>query len=178
MRKITLWLTFLSALFLTQLSFGQTAPQYHKAPKPIPEILDAAPTPFVFVSPKSDYLLVADRVGNPPISDLAKPMLRLAGIRIDPTTNGRHHPLRLTGLHLIHIPDGKEQAIQLPANAYVGNPEWSPDGQHFSFTNTTSNSIELWIGDVASASAHRVAGVQVNAVMANPIQAQTNFPPA
>src|SRR5436305_923267 len=124
---------------------------YQRPPKPIPEILDARPTPLVLPSPKSDYLLVADRLGNPPLSDLSQPMLRLAGIRINPTTNGRHHPPRLTGLHLIHVQDGKEQSIQGPQNAYIGTPEWSPDGQHFSFTNATSAGIELWVCDATTA---------------------------
>ena len=143
---------------------------YQRPPKPIPEILDAPPTPLVLPSPKSDYLLVADRLGNPPLSDLSQPMLRLAGIRINPVTNGRHHPPRLTGLHLIHVQDGKEQNIQVPQNAYLGAPDWSPDGQHFAVTNTTSAGIELWIGEVATASIHRVAGVKVNPILLEALQ--------
>jgi dipeptidyl aminopeptidase/acylaminoacyl peptidase len=161
---------FFTALFLLgQLTHAQDVQGYHKAPKPIPEILDARPTPLVLVSPKSDYLLAADRLGNPPLSDLAQPMLRLAGIRINPATNGRHHPPRLTGLHLVRVQDGKEQAIQLPQNAYLGLPEWSPDGQHFSFTNATPTEIELWIGDAASGTAHRVSGIRVNAILGDPV---------
>src|SRR5215467_326278 len=169
MRKLNRFLAFFIALVLAQTISGQTAPHYQRAPKPIPEILDASPTPHVFTSPKSDYLLVADHLGNPPIGDLAQPMLRLAGIRINPATNGRHHPQRLTALHLIHIQDGKEQTIKLPANAYLGSPEWSPDSQHFSFTSITPNGIELWVGDVSSASARRISGIQVNAIMGSVI---------
>src|SRR5579863_10145760 len=101
-------------LFFVGLAHTQDVQGYHRAPKPIPEILDARPTPLVLVSPKSDYLLVADRLGNPPLSDLAQPMLRLAGMRINPETNGRHHPPRLTGLHIVRIQDGKEQMVQVP----------------------------------------------------------------
>ncbi|HEY6967683.1 MAG TPA: S9 family peptidase, partial [Candidatus Angelobacter sp.] len=170
MRKLNRFFAFFITLVLAHIMFGQTALHYQKAPKPIPEILDAPPTPFVFTSPKADYLLVADRLGNPPIADLAQPMLRLAGIRINPAINGRHHVPRLTGLHLIRIQDGKEQAIKLPVNAYIGNPEWSPDGQHFSFTNTTPTGIELWVGDTNSAAVHRISGIQVNAILGGPIQ--------
>lgn len=155
---------------LGQLTQAQTVRGYQRAPKPIPEILDARPTPLVLVSPKSDYLLVADRLANPPISDLAQPMLRLAGIRINPETNGRHHPPRLTGLHIVRVQDGKERTIQLPQNAYIGRPEWSPDGQHFSFTNSTPTAIELWVGDAASGTAHRLAGIRVNGIMNDSVQ--------
>lgn len=161
---------FIVLLLLAQFTQAQAAHGYHKAPKPIPEILDAPPTPLVLVSPKSEYLLVADRLGNPPISDLAQPMLRLAGIRINPATNGRHHPPRMTGLHLIRVQDGKEQSIQLPQNAYIGSPEWSPDGRHFSFTNTTSNGIELWVGDATTAKAYPVHELRVNAILSGSVQ--------
>ncbi|PYP87657.1 MAG: prolyl oligopeptidase [Candidatus Angelobacter sp. Gp1-AA117] len=164
----------IAALLCTQLALAQAqqavAHGYQKPPKPIPELLDAAPTPAVIPSPKSDYLLVADRMANPPIADLAQPMLRLAGIRINPITNGRHHPPRLNALHLIRVQDGKEQTIQLPQNAYLSAPEWSGDGQHFAFTNTTSNGIELWVGDVASASAHRILGIKVNPILLEAVQ--------
>jgi hypothetical protein len=159
-----------ASLLLNPLMHAQAVQGYHKAPAPIPQILDARPTPLVLVSPKSDYLLVADRLGNPPLADLAEPMLRLAGIRINPAINGRHHPPRLTGLHIIRISDGKEEAVQLPPDAYLSAPEWSPDGQHFAFTNTVSNAIELWVGDTASGKAHRIAGIKVNAVVGEPVQ--------
>jgi dipeptidyl aminopeptidase/acylaminoacyl peptidase len=159
-----------ASLLLPQLVSAQAVQGYHKAPAPIPEILDAHPTPLVLVSPQSDYLLVADRLGNPPLADLAQPMLRLAGIRINPATNGRHHPPRLTGLHLIHISDDKEETIQLPQNPYVGAPEWSPDGQHFSFTITTPNAIELWVGDTASGKVHRINGIKLSAIVGDPVQ--------
>src|SRR5215471_3888049 len=168
MRKLNGCLVLFVSL-VSQIMLCQTAPHYQRAPKPIPEILDAPPTPFVFTSPKADYLLVADRLANPQIADLAQAMLRLAGIRINPAINGRHHVPRLTGLHLIRIQDGKEQTIKLPANPYIGNPEWSPDGQHFSFTNTTSTGIELWVGDTSGA-VHRISAIQINAIMGGPIQ--------
>jgi len=164
----------IAALLCTQLALAQAQPAvahgYQRPPSPIPQLLDAAPTPLVVASPKADYLLVADRVANPPVADLAQPMLRLAGIRINPITNGRHHPPRLTTLHLIRVQDGKEQTIQLPQNTYLSAPEWSGDGQRFAFTNTTSNGIELWVGDVTSASAHRVPGIKVNPILLEAVQ--------
>lgn len=159
-----------ASLLLSQFSWAQAVQGYHKAPAPIPHILDAPPTPLVMVSPKADYLLVADRIGNPPLADLAQPMLRLAGIRINPATNGRHHPPRLTGLHLIRVSDGKEETIQLPKDPYVGAPEWSPDGQHFSFTVTTPDAIELWVGDTASGKVHRINGIKLDTIVGEPVQ--------
>jgi dipeptidyl aminopeptidase/acylaminoacyl peptidase len=154
---------------------GQTEPAvlhgYHQAPQPIHDILNAAPTPLVLVSPSSDRLLVADRLANPPIADLAQPMLRLAGLRINPATNGRHHPPRIISLSLVDVATGKTQKVAgLPANAYLSAPEWSPDGKKFAFTNATANGIELWLGNASTAVASRVEGVKINAILGEPVQ--------
>ncbi|HKD45980.1 MAG TPA: S9 family peptidase, partial [Candidatus Angelobacter sp.] len=148
---------------------------YHAAPQPIHDILSAAPTPLVVVSPKSDYLLVADRLQYPPIADLAQPMLRLAGLRINPVTNGRHHPPRIVGLSLVEVATGKMRKVAgLPADAYLSAPEWSPDGTQFAFMNATGRGTDLWIGNAASSSASHYEGIQINAVMGEPVQWMPN----
>ena len=156
------------ATSLASLAFAQTpavstdvTKGYQHAPHPIPEILNAPPTPLVVVSPKSDRLLVAERLANPPVSDLSQPMLRLAGLRLNPATNGRHHPPRFVGLSIVSVQDGRERKLSLPANPYLSAPEWSGDNQHFAFTNTTSDGIELWVGDAAAGSAHRAGNFKV-----------------
>jgi dipeptidyl aminopeptidase/acylaminoacyl peptidase len=178
MRRSHLYARFaLSTFFflvLTGLAFGQAQQAvlhgYQRAPKPIPDILDAPPTPLVLRNAKADRLLVLDRLANPPIADLAQPMLRLAGIRINPATNGRHHPPRLIGLHIVNVADGKQQDIKLPQNAYLSFPDWSPDGQHFAFTHTGANGIELWLGDAATASAHRIGSFRINPIVGDEFQ--------
>ncbi|MCU1219266.1 MAG: glutamyl peptidase, partial [Candidatus Angelobacter sp.] len=143
---------------------------YQKAPRPISDLLNARPTPLVQVSPNGKWLLTADRLPYPPVSDLAQPMLRLAGLRINPATNGRHHPPRFTALHLYYT-EGNEQAqVTAPRNAYLSPPEWSQDSQHFAFTNTTTNGIELWIGQIGTYTANAVPKVRLSAVLGEPLQ--------
>lgn len=145
--------------------------QYQKAPQPIHDLLNAPPAPLVLDSPKSDQLLVVDRLQYPPIADLAQPMLRLAGLRIDPASNGRHHPPRLVGLSLVDVTNGTTRKIKgLPPNPYFSLPVWSPDGKQFAFTNITPQGIELWLGDAASAKAVREDGIRINAVMGEAVQ--------
>src|SRR5260370_18531682 len=143
-------------------------PGYQKAPQPIPQILSAPPTPLAVVSPNADMMLLGDRLTYPPIADLAQPMLRLAGVRINPATNGRHHPPRIVGLHLVSVADGKQRNVELPRNAYVGGLQWSPDGQRFAFTDTTENGIELWVVQAATATAHSISAANISPIIANP----------
>ncbi|HEX3153848.1 MAG TPA: S9 family peptidase, partial [Candidatus Angelobacter sp.] len=161
-----------------QTANAQQAPQkqqpvvhgYQKAPQPISDLLNARPTPLVQVSPDGKWLLSADRLPYPPISDLAQPMLRIAGLRINPATNGRHHPPRFIALHL-YSTEGKKQAqVTVPGNAYLSPPEWSQDSQHFAFTNTTANGIELWIAQIGTSGASAVPKIRLSAVMGEPLQ--------
>src|SRR5262245_20225239 len=166
------------ALFQPWYAIAQQAAQeepailrgYQKAPKPISDILSAPPTPLVQVSPNAKWLLVADRLANPPISDLAQPMLRLAGIRINPATNGRHHPPRFVRLRLYYTLGSEQAEVVVPRNAYLSAPEWSQDSQHFAFTNTTSNGIELWIGQIGTYNASAVPKVRISAVLGDAVQ--------
>jgi hypothetical protein len=95
-RQFIRLLIIMVALPFWQVANAQQAAQekhtvlhgYQKAPQPISDILNARPTPLVQLSPDGKWLLVADRLANPPVADLAQPMLRIAGLRINPGTNG------------------------------------------------------------------------------------------
>src|SRR5215470_15178010 len=155
-----------AALLAPSFSVHAQTP-YQKPPKAVLDVLDAPDSAVVSVSPSRDKMLLATPVRYPSIAELAEPMLRLAGSRINPKTNGPHNPRRIVKLTLKNIADGKETAIALPLNANLGMPEWSNDGKQFAVTNTTSNSaggaIELWIGDAATGKLRRIPGVRLNA---------------
>jgi len=140
---------------------------YRKPPQAVLDVLNSPVTPSVSISPARDRMLLATGVRYPPISDLAQPMLRLAGYRINPNTNGPHLAPYFVALSLKRIADGAETKVELPAGAQVGFPQWSPDGKHFAFTNTTPTGIELWVADATSARATKIKNVSVNAVLGN-----------
>ena len=137
---------------------------YRKPPKDVLDVLNAPATPRASVSPAHTYVLLTEPLRYPPIADLAQPMLRLAGLRINPATNGPHRALVNTSIVLKRIADGTETRLRTPAGAKLSQPKWSPDGQSFAFTATTGNAIELWVGDAATGQVHRVEGLRVNAV--------------
>jgi dipeptidyl aminopeptidase/acylaminoacyl peptidase len=141
---------------------------YRKPPKAIQDVLDAPATPSVGLNPTRDYALVIQAVRYPSIADLAQPMLRLAGLRINPATNGPHRAMRNIALTLKSVADGKETKIILPPDPYLGMPTWSPDGKRFAVSNTTPTVIELWIGEVSTGALRKIAGVALNSVLGAP----------
>jgi dipeptidyl aminopeptidase/acylaminoacyl peptidase len=145
------------------LFFG--ADTYQKPPKEIMDILNSPTTPTLSLSPSRAYAMQGSPVRYPPIAELAEPMLRLAGVRINPKTNGLHNATFNTNLTLRKIPEGTEIKVMTPPNSRLSMPRWSPDGSHFAFTNSTAAGIELWIGDSATGHTHRLPAIRINEVM-------------
>jgi len=152
-------------LFLTAfVCFG--AEVYQKPPKAVLDVQNSPPTPVLALSPTRAYATQGQPVRNPPIAELAQPMLRLAGLRINPKTNGLHNTIFNSSLTLRKIPEGTEIKLSLPPNPKLAGTHWSPDGSQFAFTNTTTNAIELWIGDTTGKT-QKVEGARINGVMAS-----------
>src|SRR5215467_508481 len=159
------------AVILTLLtsSSGAQETSYMKPPQAILDVLNAPEPPQVSLSPTRDVILMSTQLRYPPIADVAAPMLRLAGSRINPATNGPHRAQYSVALSLKKIADGAETKIALPVNAKISAPRWSPDGKQFAFMNTIANGIELYVGETASARIRKIAGVAINAAYGEPL---------
>jgi len=151
-------------LFVAALGLLATEP-YRKPPKPILDVLNAPATPTLSVSPARTFAIEGQPVRYPPIAELAEPMLRLAGIRINPKTNGLHNATFNSSFVLRKVPGGSEIPVQLPPNPKLIFAGWSPDGSQFAFTNTAANGMELWIGDTITGKTHKIDRLRVNGVM-------------
>jgi len=156
------------ALAFSAIVFAQET--YKKPPQAILDVLNAPQPPTISVSPSKDAMLMSVQPSYPSIADLAQPMLRLAGLRINPSANGPYRAPYSISMTLKRIPDGTELKVALPPNAKAGVPRWSPDGRQFAFTNTLSNGIELWIGDASTGETRKMSNVSVNAVYGEPFQ--------
>ena len=154
-------------------AFGQTNLKYQEPAKVIVDIVTAAPTPAVIVSPADavgkKWLLIAAISTLPTIADLAQPEYRLAGMRFNPRTNGPSRGRYFTSLRLKALPDGAETPVAgLPADAKIRGLGWSPDASSLFVVNATDSGadagLSLWIVDVARAKARRVPGVKLNGI--------------
>ena len=158
--KIALY-SLIAIILVPGFGFQAQTP-YQKPPKTVLDVLNAPENALVSVSPARDKMLLATPVRYPTIAELAEPMLRLAGSRINPRTNGPHNPRRIVKLAIKNIADGKETPLALPPNANFGMPEWSNDGKQFAVANTVADGVELWIGDAATGKLRRISGVKLN----------------
>ena len=141
-------------------SFAQ--PAYQKPPKAILDVLEAPGTPSAQVNPTRTHVLFLDFVRNPTIADISKPMLRLAGLRIDPANSGAHITTYAYKAWLQRVDGGGMIKIDTPANAKLTGLNWSPDGRYFSVVNHTADKLELWIGETATGRIKRIEKAALN----------------
>ena len=110
------------------LSAQAPASGYLLPPKAIVDILDAPPPPTPELSPTRDTIVLLERSSMPTIAELSRPMLRLAGVRINPRTNGPHRSQnRYRNLTLKTIADGTDKKVALPPNPEISWIGYSVD---------------------------------------------------
>jgi dipeptidyl aminopeptidase/acylaminoacyl peptidase len=143
---------------------------YQKPPEAIRKILDLPPSPTVSLAPRGDYLVLAQQQRYPSIADLARPIVRLGGLRIDPATNGTQRTPRIVSLALRPVHGDKDILLQLPEGARPGSPIWSPDGMRFAILNTTASSIEVLVGSPDQPRLRPVPDLRINGALGVPIR--------
>jgi dipeptidyl aminopeptidase/acylaminoacyl peptidase len=155
------WLAVTLLQVLPEMCPAQVS--YQKPPPEVLDVLNAPVTPGVSLSPVRDRLLLVDRERYPSISELAQPMLGLAGVRINPQNRGPYRSPQNTGITIQTIPAGEKTPVKLPLGARFGPPVWAPDGAQFAFAMFQPTRIELWVADARTGAGSKLDGIVLNA---------------
>ena len=156
---------------------------YREPPASLTALVDAPELPAVSLSPDRRWLLLLETPPLPSIEELAEPELRLAGLRLNPRTNGpsRTNPYR--SLALLpparpspplppqpgpgrRPPPARRPAARpvqgLPDGARISGVRWSPDGAWVAFTLVEADGLALWLLDVAAGAARRLTAPRLD----------------
>ncbi|OUJ73056.1 alpha/beta hydrolase family protein [Hymenobacter crusticola] len=161
------------ALWLSALAAQAQEATYQTPPKIIADLVDAPATPRLSLSSDGKWMVLMPVQDLPSIAELSQPELRMAGLRLNPRTNGPSRVSYSTGLTLKRIGDTKETPVQgLPKAAKISEVSWSPDNTKLAFALTTDatptdSRMELWLVDVASAKARKLMNLPLNGVFGN-----------
>jgi dipeptidyl aminopeptidase/acylaminoacyl peptidase len=139
--------------------------QAYQQPSPaIREVLDAPALPRLLPSPNRQTLALLEQRRFNSIDELARPTLRLAGLRFDAASNTPTPLVAVQRLRLRALlsADAPERVVELPAGGSFHSFVWSPDGQHFLLERRTDSSNELWVGESSSGRLRVVPGLRLN----------------
>ncbi len=157
-------MTFLLIVLASaSISDSADAIRYMQPDQALIDIVDVEWAPWTRVAPDHRHWLLVTPQTNPSISELARDELRLAGLRFSPQTLAPTRSRRYTDISLMSYPGLMRTEIGgLPQDPRILSTQWSPAGDMIAFTNETDNGVELWVVDVATATARRLTAPVVS----------------
>ncbi len=172
MKNLCLPLVLLTVIFFVQIH--ESAAQDNrpedladiwKSPEQdILDILYAPQLPRTSTSPSKTHMVLTDPIIYPTLSELAAPMLKLAGTRVNPKNNYYHGRHGGTSPRILTVKDGKTVSLNIPEEAELLETYWTSDGRRFALSVGFENRIELWLGDI-SGHVEKVPNMILNPLM-------------
>ena len=164
-------LLFFCLLYIQVIVAQDVQTTYQLPPKDIVDMATAPPLPTVLFTENGETMLLLQRNAFMEIADLAQPELRIAGIRINPKSFAQSRVPFIISITKKEAKTGKETIIQgLPANPKISFVRYSPSETKFAFIHQGSNGNELWVGDLANATAKKWSDIAINSTLGNPYQ--------
>tara|TARA_R110002073_G_scaffold139232_2_gene289405 strand:+ start:189474 stop:191906 length:2433 start_codon:yes stop_codon:yes gene_type:complete len=157
---------FLVLLFIISSVSAQVNVTYQTPPQEILELVDVQRAPSVLIDDSNEFMILLYRNSYKSIEELSQEELRLGGLRIDPQTNIGSRVTYSTNIEIKNLQQKNAQKMQvkgLPQNPKLTNFTWSPDQKKIALTNTTSQGVELWLFDLATATVTKLTDANVNA---------------
>lgn len=144
---------------------------YQQPSAEIRAVLDAPPLPGHALSPDQRTLASVGVRRYRGVAELARPVLRLAGLRIDAAASSPQLTGHIESITLRELanPSAPERVVKLPAGGSFSALRWSPDSRRFLLNRRTASATELWVGDAATGQVRPVKGVKLNTVLSTSI---------
>lgn len=157
----------LFSLFTTQAHFSlaQEVSGYQKPPKEMIDIVEASTSKSVIVNNNGSLMLILETAGYPSITEIAKPYLKLAGLRVNALNHSNAKSTYFASLTVKNVKNGDQFAFEgIPKNAKIKDVTFSPDEKKVAFTVTTENEVQLWLGNLESKFASQLPNVALHDV--------------
>ena len=152
-----------------QVAQQEADARYLQPPAPIADFFrrDASIPVLDAPSPDGRYYLVPRATQLSTLERMSRPTYRLAELEIRPAADRLWHldTFGLTGLRIYDLRARQYRAVALPANTFVSDPMWSPDGTKVAFLAHLPGGTEVWTAEAATGKATRVSGARVLATL-------------
>lgn len=142
---------------------------YQQPDKAILDLVDVPLAPSVMMDDAKENMVLLYRDAYKSIEELSRQEMRLGGLRIDPATNIGSRTTYYNKLAIRDVAGKKElkEVSGLPAKAKLANLSWSPGQQKIALTHTATEGVEIWLVDVATATATQLTDASKTPLNAN-----------
>jgi dipeptidyl aminopeptidase/acylaminoacyl peptidase len=106
----------------------------------------------------------------PPIHYVARPQLKLGGLRFNPNNYAFISNYYFKRLVYFDVKTRKEKEIVFPKNSILRETLWSPDGKHLVVSLEKDFEQEVWLVQIPSLKKTKIPGVQLNSVLGRTIE--------
>ena len=166
--RLRAFLFLIPALLLAPSAPAATASDegvYRTPPPVVADLLTAPRLPrgAPNTSPDGAWLAVSDLRSLIPISVLAEPVLKLAGMEILPELWANRISLKnaAAGLTFYKTTDGSQVRAKLPSDVQLGPIRWSNKGDKVACIAYAKGGADLWIVEAATGNARRIEGAKL-----------------
>ncbi len=124
------------------------------------------------ISPDGKKFLIVKNDGMPSLARVGRPTARLGEVAFDHTA-GRSRDLwirSVAGYDIFYHADKRTVRVQVPDEARVSTPTWSPDGTRLAFFTHFENATFIYIADAETGYSRRLSAAPILATMVNSFQ--------
>jgi dipeptidyl aminopeptidase/acylaminoacyl peptidase len=124
------------------------------------------------ISPDGKKFLIVKNDGMPSLARVGRPTARLGEVAFDHKA-GRSRDLwirSVAGYDIFYHADKRTVAVQVPDDARVSTPTWSPDGSRLAFFAHFENATYIFIADAETGFSRRLSAAPILATMVNSFQ--------
>ncbi|MEO5911405.1 MAG: prolyl oligopeptidase family serine peptidase [Pelobium sp.] len=155
----------ISLLFINSVKAQEPIIGYQKPPQELVDIVESTVNLSVILSGRANYMAILEEPGYPSIKEISQPILRLAGLRINPKITGNSKAAYFSGFKIKNIRSKEEFEFQnIPKEAKIKDLSFSPDEKLIAFSLTNESEVQLWIGDLETKVARRLGDISLNDV--------------
>ncbi|MCU0607766.1 MAG: prolyl oligopeptidase family serine peptidase, partial [Candidatus Edwardsbacteria bacterium] len=141
----------------------------YRVPAPdLAAVVDTRFPPSASIDPTNTWVLFKESSGRPPLSEISRTEVRLAGMRVNPETFTADRTYYYTSFVLKRIDGKKEIRVRAPEPLKASFVSWSGDGRFFAFCQTTDDGLELWLADAATGSSNKLPVPRLSGALGDP----------
>lgn len=154
-----------AVLFTTTSKAQEPSSGYQKPPQEMVDIVENSINRSLILSGRANFMAILEEPGYPSIKEISQPILRLAGLRINPKITGNSRSIYYSGFKIKNLRNKEEFEFQnLPKEVQIKDFSFSPDEKLIAFSVTNESEIQLWIGNLETKVANRLSNVSLNDV--------------